>query len=198
MPEHSADYRRYLALDLGEARIGLAVSDPTGTLCTPLEAIRRSGPVDDFRRVLERAGELDVAGIIIGLPVTMEGRRGTMAASAMRFRESLRSLTDLPVTLVDERLSTVEATSRMRAAGHTSRDDKGLVDSASAAVILEAYLASHHRPARNHARDDTPRPAAPRAIPRRRRTGPGDGAAEPRRDPRPPDVRDRTADWYEE
>ena len=140
--------RRTLALDVGEARIGLAVCDPDGIICTPLEAITRTSLDEDIAAVDKIAGREGVREIVVGLPLTMEGRRGTQAQTVLRFCSELRSRSSLAVGTWDERLSTVEAEARLREAGvHPSRD-RGRVDSAAAALILEAYLAAHARPRR--------------------------------------------------
>lgn len=132
--------RRMLGLDLGEARIGVAVSDPTGTLCTPLQAIRRTLDGGDIRQVAALAVQETAARIVVGLPVTMEGRRGTQAQAALRFCKELRAATPLPVVTWDERLTTVEAQARLREAGRKPSREKGAVDSLAAALMLEAYL----------------------------------------------------------
>jgi putative Holliday junction resolvase len=129
-----------LGLDLGEARIGVAVSDPSGTLCTPLQAIRRTQDGSDIRQVAALAVKETAARIVVGLPVTMEGRRGTQAQAALRFCKELRAATPIPVVTWDERLTTVEAQARMREAGRKPNREKGAVDSLAAALILEAYL----------------------------------------------------------
>ncbi len=132
-----------LGLDLGEARIGVAVSDPSGTICTPLAAIKRTESDDVLRYVATLASTEQVSRIIVGLPITMEGHRGTKAAEAARFRSALKLLTDLPVDLWDERLTTVEAHARLRDANAKKRLDKGRIDSIAAALVLESYLAAH-------------------------------------------------------
>lgn len=131
-----------LGLDLGEARIGIAVSDPTGTLCTPLAAIRRTQDNADIRQVAALAIRETATRIVVGLPVTMDGRRGTQAQAALKFCRELRAATEVPVSTWDERLTTVEALARLRDAGRKPSRDKGAVDSAAAALTLEAYLAA--------------------------------------------------------
>ena len=129
-----------LGLDLGEARIGVAVSDPTGTLCTPCKAIRRTADGSDIRQIVDFARKESAVGIVVGLPVTMEGRRGTQAQAALRFCEALRKATPLPVATWDERLSSVEAQALLRDAGRKPSRDKGSIDSVAAALVLEAFL----------------------------------------------------------
>ncbi len=125
--------------------MGLAVSDPTGTVVTPLDALTRVGGPTDASAIAATAEEWDVAAIVIGLPLGMDGRRGEQARKALDFRDELKKITATPVTTWDERLSTVEATAKLREAGVRASRDRGRLDSAAAAVILEAYLASRRR-----------------------------------------------------
>ena len=129
-----------LGLDLGDVRIGVALSDPTGTLCTPYQTVRRTADGSDILQIVELARKESAVGIVVGLPVTMEGRRGTQAQAALRFCEALRKATPLPVVTWDERLSSVEAQALLRDAGRKPSRDKGSIDSAAAALVLEAYL----------------------------------------------------------
>ena len=131
-------------MDIGEARIGLALSDPTGTLCTPLMTLDAKGPPDDQQRIAEIAAQHDAEAIVVGLPVNMDGSYGPAARKAQAFCRTLRTLTKTPVMTYDERLTSHEAEARLRAAGHHPSRDKGRVDSAAAALILESYLASQH------------------------------------------------------
>lgn len=130
-----------LALDVGDRRIGLAISDPTGMLASPLGTVER-GPseIADILRVVEenRAGE-----IVVGLPITLSGESREQAGKVRRFVRDLSARTDLPIRTVDERLSTVQAQRMLRDAGGRRRSqDRGRIDSAAAAVILQAYLDS--------------------------------------------------------
>ena len=136
---------RVLAVDLGDARMGLAVSDPSGTVVTPIEALVRVGGPDDVSAIATAAKEWDVSAIVIGLPLSMDGRRGEQARKALEFCNQLKRVTSAPVSTWDERLSTVEAAARLRDAGVRASRNRGRLDSASAAVILEAYLSSRRR-----------------------------------------------------
>ena len=129
-----------LALDVGDRRIGLAISDPTGMLASPLGVVER-GPsdVDDILRV---ALDNDATEIVVGLPLTLAGESRQQAGKVRSFVRELRSKTDLPVTTVDERLSTVQAQRMLRESGSGRSRDRGRLDSAAAAVILQAYLDS--------------------------------------------------------
>ena len=130
-----------LALDVGDRRIGLALSDPTGLLASPLGAVER-GP-SDVDELLRVAVNNDVTEIVVGLPLTLAGESGQQAGKVRSFVHELRSKTDLAVTTVDERLSTVQAQRMLRESGSGRRGrDRGRIDAAAAAVILQAYLDS--------------------------------------------------------
>lgn len=128
---------------MGDARIGMAVADPTGVLATPIPALVRSDERDDVRRVIETADREEAFRIVVGLPISLDGSRGPQAQKVVRFCAALRSATDLPVVTWDERFSTVEAERLLRAAGAKPSRDRARLDSAAAAVILQAYLDAH-------------------------------------------------------
>ena len=133
---------RILGLDVGEARIGVAVSDPTGTLATPLTAIRRRGEPHDVREVLRLVAEHEAGEIVAGLPVSLSGEEGEQARLVAGFTEALAREAPVPVTSVDERYSTAEAERLLRASGVKPSRDRGRLDAASAAGILQSYLDS--------------------------------------------------------
>ena len=137
----SSPRRRLLGVDIGDVRIGIALSDPTGTLCTPLMTLDAKGVPEDQQRIAELAAEYEAEAIVVGLPINMDGSYGPAARSAQAFCRTLRSLTGLPVVTYDERLTSHEAEARLRAAGVQPSREKGRVDSAAAALILESYLA---------------------------------------------------------
>ncbi len=126
---------RILALDPGEARCGCAVSDPSGTLATPLQAVERPGTRRGLARLAALATELEADMVLVGLPLTLAGREGAQAARAKEFAERLESRLRVPVELHDERLTT-----RM-AEAHGGKSD---ADSRAAAHLLESYLAARH------------------------------------------------------
>ena len=136
---------RLMGLDLGEKRIGVAVTDDEQHMAFPERVLtRRSAKAD--RQVLARlAGELGVEGVVIGLPISMDGVAGANCAGVKRFGEFLARVLPLPVEYQDERLSTVEADERLRAAGLSADERRTRIDSAAAAVILEDYLRARQR-----------------------------------------------------
>jgi len=124
---------RVLALDHGEARCGCAVSDPSGTLATPLPLVERPDSRKGLARVVALAAELAAERVVVGLPLTLAGDEGEQARAARAFAEALRRRVPVPVDLYDERLTT-----RMAAATGGRADE----DSVAAAHLLESYLAA--------------------------------------------------------
>ncbi len=128
---------RILGLDVGDRRVGLALSDPTGLLASPLGVVERG--LSDLADIIRVAERNEVAEIVVGLPLSMSGDSGSQAGKVRAFIRNLRSRTDLPIRTVDERLSTVQAQGMLQRSGRRRRD-RGAVDAAAAAVILQAYL----------------------------------------------------------
>ena len=133
---------RILALDVGDRRIGVALSDPTGMLASPLTTIERTTLDTDtaINAVLALVEQHEVAEILVGIPYLMSGRIGAQARITLDFAEALAERADIPVTHIDERLSSVQAERMLTQSGSSSPSDKGRTDSAAAAVILQAYL----------------------------------------------------------
>ena len=125
-----------LALDHGEARCGCAVSDPSGTLATPLQVVERPDTRKGLARLGALAAELEAEIVVVGLPLTLAGERGHQARAAERFAEQLERRVQVPVELYDERLTT-----RMAAADGGSAQE----DSRAAAHLLESWLAARGR-----------------------------------------------------
>ena len=121
-----------LALDHGTVRIGAAICDPTGTLCTPLPVIEPPEP----RSVVELVREREVEQVVVGLPIHLSGEEGSQAALARTFADELSVLLDVPVDTYDERLTSQMADASRRAGAGAARD------SLAAAHLLEAYLMS--------------------------------------------------------
>ena len=129
---------KLLALDHGRARTGVAVTDPTGTLVRPLPAIARVDTPTGMRALAAIVDRERPERIIVGDPLLLSGERGAQARAAAGFAERVRGRFGIPVELVDERLSTREASRRLAEAGN--RRDGPDLDSAAACVLLESVL----------------------------------------------------------
>jgi len=133
-----------LAIDPGSVRIGVARCDRGGVLATPLTVVRRGK--GDLDALASLAGTEEAMEILVGLPRSLSGREGPAAAAATQFATALAArVAPLPVRLVDERFTTATAHEALRAGGHDSRARRESVDSAAAAVLLEAALESERR-----------------------------------------------------
>jgi putative Holliday junction resolvase len=133
---------RVLALDVGDKRTGVALSDSMGMIATPLTTIH-AGDEDELATAVMALIEEHGAGeIVVGMPLTLAGEMGSQAKRTGHFVRHLNGLTALPVKTVDERLSTVEATRRMRESGTRRKKVRENIDAAAAAVVLQAYLDS--------------------------------------------------------
>jgi len=130
---------RVLGLDLGDARIGVAISDDDRRMAVPLGTIHTGAPAD-LKAVAALVREHAATLVVVGLPLSMSGDRGSAAAKADAFADALRSILAVPVELQDERLSTVEAERGLREAGVDGRERRKVVDRTAAAVILQAWL----------------------------------------------------------
>jgi putative Holliday junction resolvase len=130
---------RVLGLDLGDSRIGVAISDDERRIAVPLGTVRTGAP-GDVRAVAELVREHGVGLVVVGHPLLLSGEAGEQAHHAERFAGALRGILPVPVELHDERLSTVEAERALREAGATSRERRGAVDRSAAAVILQSWL----------------------------------------------------------
>lgn len=138
--------RRFLGLDYGGRTVGVAVSDPLGLTAQPVETIwrdRENHLRETLRRIGELAAQYQVSGIVLGLPLNMDGSAGERAEKTMEFRDVLERRTGLPVYLSDERLSTVESEEVLSEMGIKKRDMKRLVDRTAAAIILTDWLREH-------------------------------------------------------
>jgi putative holliday junction resolvase len=130
-----------LALDLGEARIGVAVSDPDRTVALPAGTIVVSGGVEDLKAVARLVQDVEATEVVVGHPLALSGEAGSAATRAEEFAAGLRLLLKVPVHLHDERLTTVEAERRLRIAGSGARARRKAVDATAAGIILESFLA---------------------------------------------------------
>ena len=137
-----SDYSRILGIDYGDARIGVAISDPTRTIARPLEVIE-PGKVDPVERIAEIAKEYDVKLVILGLPKLMSGEEGEMAAKVREFMQKLKDRTDLEILLVDERFTSKIAERELRKRKVKPSREKKKVDLYAASLLLQEYLDSH-------------------------------------------------------
>jgi putative holliday junction resolvase len=132
--------QRLIGLDLGTITIGLALSDPGLRIATPLRTIRRVKFGQDARALLDLCAKEAVGGIVLGLPINMNGTEGPRAQATRAFARNLRPLTDLPIVYWDERLSTVAAERAMLAADLSRAKRAERIDAAAAAFILQGAL----------------------------------------------------------
>ncbi len=142
MPERT-DLGRILGLDLGDVRIGVAISDPERRLALPLGTVQVGRPPGEMRAVADLVRQHDVTLVVIGEPVSLDGERRARATHAANFADALRAMLTVPVVLHDERFSTVEAERSLRAAGVTGARRRSVVDAAAAQVILQSWLDAH-------------------------------------------------------
>ena len=131
---------RLLGLDVGARRIGVALSDPTGSLASPLTALDRHAKRRDMAAVLDLARQHGVEAIVVGLPVSLDGRLHAQGQLVQAFAHALTEVSPVPVETWDERFSTAEAEQMLREAGREPSRDRGRVDATAAAVILQRYL----------------------------------------------------------
>ena len=129
-----------IGLDLGTKTIGVAVSDPDRRLATPVETIARKRFGLDARRILDLASERRAAGIVLGLPINMDGSEGARAQSTRAFARNLAGLTELPIAFWDERLSTAAVERALSAADASRAKRKAVIDQHAAAYILQGAL----------------------------------------------------------
>ena len=132
---------RILALDWGEIRFGVARSDETQTLSTPLETLtRRAGKRFPMPRFLEIVAEAEAVGIIVGWPLGLDGKEGANALAVRELSEQIAGRTRLPVELADERFTTVSALEAIKEVGGSTRGRKGDVDALAASILLQGFL----------------------------------------------------------
>jgi putative Holliday junction resolvase len=132
--------RRILGIDLGRARIGVAVSDELGMLAHPVETIPATA--DAAQRIAEIVRAKDAERVIVGLPRHMNGSVGIGATEALAFAKKLQALLPCEVVTWDERLTTTAANRALRESGRKTRDSRGVVDQVAAQMILQSYLDS--------------------------------------------------------
>ncbi len=136
LPERGA----LIGLDLGSKTIGVAASDPDRRVAAPVETIARKRFSSDAKRILEVAAERRAIGIVLGLPINMDGSDGPRAQSTRAFARNLARLTELPIALWDERLSTAAVERALIAADASRAKRKAVIDQHAAAYILQGAL----------------------------------------------------------
>ncbi|WOH95431.1 Holliday junction resolvase RuvX [Corynebacterium urealyticum] len=145
-PETDPGRGRRLALDVGSVRIGVALSDPDGILASPLETVAAAVDGSDVSRVVELIEENFVVEVVVGLPVALRGNHTASTAAALDFYEDLaEKLPDLPIRLVDERMSTMAATQAFQASGVSAKKGRKRIDQAAAVHILQGWLDARRR-----------------------------------------------------
>lgn len=131
---------RYLGVDVGRARIGLALADDVLRTARPLRAVKRRDEAATLADIGDSVREYEVDQLVVGLPLNMDGSEGPSARHARAFAEKLSVALGVPAELHDERLSTFEAETRLRDRGISGKDRRSRVDAEAAAVILQGWL----------------------------------------------------------
>lgn len=132
---------RVLALDLGSKRIGIAVSDRSGTIASPLMVLQRSGRIaTDHTRIKEIVEAEEAVLVVVGLPLSMNGSTGTAARAAIAEAAALATVVGVPVETFDERRTTVTADRILLDAGKRAPERRKIIDKVAAAVILQTWL----------------------------------------------------------
>lgn len=129
-----------MSLDLGEKRIGIALSDPTRLVATPHSVMTRKSRAEDFARLSRFIVDNQVTLIVMGLPITMAGHEGDRAAWVRDYAADLQRHVSVPIEFWDESLTTKQAEASLRAQGRSGRKIKQSVDAVAAALILQAFL----------------------------------------------------------
>ena len=133
---------RVLGIDYGERRIGLALSDPLGIIAKPLKVIDRKTTPDYKSVIIEIIEEKKVIEIVIGLPITMRGEYSNQTKAVQIFINEISGICSIPVTEIDERLSSIAAIKALHEQGVKTGHEKGRVDETAAAIILQEFLDS--------------------------------------------------------
>jgi putative Holliday junction resolvase len=134
---------KVLAIDLGEKRIGLAISDETRTIATGYDVLPRKSRREDFERLLEIIEEQKITLVVMGLPITLSGEEGQRAAWVHDYSADLNKHISVPLEFWDERYSTKQAEASLHARGKRGKKARERVDAVAAAFILQDYLDAH-------------------------------------------------------
>jgi putative Holliday junction resolvase len=137
---------RVLGLDLGTARIGVALSDATGMFASPLSVVQCQGRKKDLARLKEIVESTGAEQVVIGMPTTLRGEQGLAAQQAEEFARELAEQLEVPVTTWDERMTTVVAERALIAAGERRETRREKRDKVAAAVMLQSYLDAQRQP----------------------------------------------------
>jgi putative Holliday junction resolvase len=134
------DFHPALGIDHGDARIGIAATDPLGILAHPVETIDVR-TTDPFERIAVLVAQRNIRLLVVGLPVRIDGTEGTAAEKVRAFGAKLAArLPELPMVFVDEAYTTQDAAAKLREAGRKAKQQKGVIDQAAAVEILEAWM----------------------------------------------------------
>jgi len=131
---------RILGLDVGDRRIGVALSDSLGLTAQRLTVVDRRGGSGDVEAVRALVEQHAVDTVVVGLPLTMRGEQGPQAKKVVEFSEALRRRIHVPIELIDERLTTVQGTRALQETGASRRTRKGIIDQVAAQLILQQFL----------------------------------------------------------
>ena len=131
---------RVLGLDLGDVRIGIAISDDARRLAVPLGTVQVGRPPGELKAIAALVAEHDVTLVVLGLPLSLDGSHGPRAMHAESFAETLRMVLRVPVAMQDERFTTVEAERGLRGAGLKGPERRSVVDAEAARIALQAWL----------------------------------------------------------
>ena len=140
MSDPIATKGRVVGLDLGEARIGVSISDPDRRVAVPIGTVQVGRPPGELKAIAAIVADNGAVLVVLGLPISLGGGIGPSARRAEDFADVLRAAVSVPVVLQDERLSTVEAEKALRGAGANGREIRRAVDRSAATVILQAWL----------------------------------------------------------
>ncbi len=128
-----------IGIDVGRVRVGVARSDPEGLMAVPVETLPRDSALHGVRALVDELSPLEV---IVGLPLSLSGSHTASTADAEEFARQLAAALTVPVRMIDERLSTVQAQSNLRGAGRSSASQRGVIDQAAAVILLQHALDS--------------------------------------------------------
>ncbi len=131
---------RLLALDIGEKRIGVAVSDAEGRIAMPVAVIDTRKALGDGRDLVRLVEDYEVESVVVGLPLSLDGSEGPQVARVKATADRLAQFLRVPLLFADERLSSAEASRRMAEGGLSEKDRRGSVDKIAAAIFLQSYL----------------------------------------------------------